>query len=99
MEPQWIASHCPMQREYWMQIAALHSPITGTLLYKHFALANPFKKMSETLLMFSTMITQITQRTISIVLVVLVVLVPWVLPSLYSLLTVSYSLQGYMVSH
>jgi hypothetical protein len=66
----------------------LHLP-AGTLLYTQSVLANPYMKMSATLLMCSTMTTRTIRRIIFIVLVELVVLVQMELPSLSLLLIVS----------
>lgn len=68
----------------------LHLP-AGTLLYTLSVLANPYMKMSATLLMCSTMTTRTIRRIIFIVLVELVVPVQMELPSLSLLLIVSSS--------
>jgi hypothetical protein len=70
----------------------LHLP-AGTLLYPLSVLANPYMKMSATLLMCSTMTTRTIRRIIFIVLVELVVLVQMELQSLSLLLIVSRSLK------
>jgi uncharacterized membrane protein YgcG len=87
-KPQWtVHVRCRESIGCSMQ---LHSPDTGTLLYKPVALANPCMKMSATLLMCSTMITQTIPRITFIVLVELVVRVLKERPSPCSLLIVSF---------
>ena len=66
---------------------------TGTLLYHLFAVANQCTKMSATLPMCLTMITQTTPRITSIVLAELDVPAKWEPQSPYSPLTVSPQIQ------
>ncbi len=92
-----IDSPCQMQREYWMHIHAA-SRARWNIAIPLSVLANPYMKMSATLLMCSTMTTQIIRKIIFIVLVELVVLVQMELPSPSLLLIVSCSNKGHQLA-